>query len=114
MLVCVFDAIRLAHVCSNFSRLRLKFAALDSDVDEVELLLPSVELIDCTSCSSCANELLALVRSPDERASPSVLRSLINELESLVELVDVADVVVCEFSEALASGGGGGPICCII
>ena len=57
---------------------------------------------------------MALVRSPDERASPRALRSLINAFEPLVELVDVTDAVLCELVDVLASGGGGGCICCMI
>jgi hypothetical protein len=111
VLACVLVAIRLVHVSNSFVSSRLKVVLFVSDADAVELFVPSVELVDCMSCNTSENALLALVRSPDERASLRDLRSLINASEPLVELVDVDALEVLVLSEAVASGGC---ICCMI
>ena len=116
-LVSVSEAFRLAHVCSNFSRFCLYVAVVVSDVDAVEVPVLSVAPIDWMSCINCANELLALSRFPDERASPNEFKSLARVFEALVELVDVTDSALCELPETPASGGGGGRwpcICCMM
>ena len=108
-------SVSFAHVSSNFPSCRLKSEAIEElaldVVEDVSVL--SDKPADMMSWSNCENELFALLRSSDRRASLSEFSVSDRVFVPVIPDTDaVAEFVPPVFA---SGGGGGGPCkCCIM